>query len=164
MKVSIIYHSQTGNTQKMAELIAEGVQSVEGTEVKLMEVDKYDAEYIKESDAVIFGSPIYSASLSWKMKQFFDTAPLNLSGKLGGVFTTSDYVGGGDSIGELVMITAMLVRAMLIYSGGVFEGQPHTHIGATAIKDGDEWQKDRAKIFGERIANKAKELFVAPSK
>ncbi len=159
MKISIVYHSKSGNTKKMAELVAEGVKAVENVEVKLMSVDDYDAAYINESQAVIFGSPIYSSSLSWQMKQFFDTAPLNLSGKLGAVFTTSDYVGGGDSIGEIVMITAMLVRAMVIYSGGVFEGQPHTHIGATAIKDGDEWQQNRMKVFGQRIAIKAKELF-----
>jgi hypothetical protein len=28
-----------------------------------------------------------------------------------------------------------------------------------AIKDGDEFQKERAKIFGQRIAAKAFELF-----
>ena len=33
------------------------------------------------------------------------------------------------------------------------------HFGAIAIQDGDDAQKERARIFGQRIAEKALELF-----
>jgi NAD(P)H dehydrogenase (quinone) len=48
---------------------------------------------------------------------------------------------------------------MLVYSGGTSWGQPFTHYGAVAIKDGDEAQRERARIFGERIARKTRDLF-----
>jgi len=47
---------------------------------------------------------------------------------------------------------------MLVYSGGTSWGQPINHYGAVAIKDGDEAQRERARIFGERIARKTREL------
>ncbi len=159
MKISIIFHSETGHTKEMASIIANGIKSEGDITVKEMHVDQLDHKFINESQAILFGTPIYSSSMSWKMKQFFDTAPLNMKDKLGAVFSTSDHVGGGDSIGELMMIAAMLVRSMVVYSGGVFEGQPHTHLGATAIKCGDDGQKNRAEIFGQRIAKKTLELF-----
>jgi flavodoxin len=34
-KILIVYHSQTGNTEKMAEAVAEGARSIEGVEVIL---------------------------------------------------------------------------------------------------------------------------------
>ncbi|HPX31840.1 MAG TPA: flavodoxin domain-containing protein, partial [Smithella sp.] len=34
-KILIVYHSQTGKTQKMAQAVAEGAKSIEGVEVIL---------------------------------------------------------------------------------------------------------------------------------
>jgi NAD(P)H dehydrogenase (quinone) len=48
---------------------------------------------------------------------------------------------------------------MLAYSGGTSWGQPFNHYGAVAINDGDETQRERARIFGGRIARKTRELF-----
>lgn len=49
---------------------------------------------------------------------------------------------------------------VLVYSGGTSWGQPYTHYGAIVIKDGDDTQKERARLFGERVAKKAMELFI----
>ncbi|RKY65045.1 MAG: flavodoxin, partial [Candidatus Latescibacterota bacterium] len=38
IKVAIVYHSETGNTRKMAELIREGCLKVQGVEAKVMSV------------------------------------------------------------------------------------------------------------------------------
>lgn len=78
---------------------------------------------------------------------------------MGAVFATANYVGGGAEVAELAMISELLVKGMLVYSSGVAEGQPFIHYGPVCIKEGDEGQKERAKIFGERIARKTAELF-----
>ena len=49
VKISIIYHSETGNTKQQAELIAEGAKRVEGAEVRLMSIEKPDNDWIKDS-------------------------------------------------------------------------------------------------------------------
>lgn len=160
MKLSVIYHSESGNTKKVAELIANSAQDVKNIDAIAMSIDSLNLEFLADSKAVIFGCPIYAAGLSWQMKKFFDTTPFTLlNGKLGATFTTARIIGGGGALGELNMITAMLVKGMLVYSSGSAEGQPFTHLGAVCIQDGDEEQKQRVQIFTKRIAKKALELF-----
>ncbi len=44
MKLAIIYHTKTGNTKQMAEVIAEGITSVEGAKAKTFSIDEIDEE------------------------------------------------------------------------------------------------------------------------
>lgn len=160
MKISIIYHSITGNTKKIAELIKSGMEIHDELDIRLMPIDSIDYNFVEESKAVLFGTPTYYASMSWQMKKWFDTnGACSLSGKLGSCFSTANFAGGGSEIAESDLIHHMLVKGMLVYSAGASCGQPFTHLGAIAIKSGDEFQKNRAIIFGERIASKAIELF-----
>ncbi len=159
MKIAILYHSVSGNTRSIAENIQSGMEQIHGVEVKTMSIDEIDDSFVRDAKAVVLGCPIYAGSLSWQMKKFLDTTNLPLSGKLGCVFAMANFLGGGGSVGELTMITAMLVRGMLVYSAGAAEGQPYTHLGIVAIRSGDDWQKERARIFGERVARKATELW-----
>lgn len=55
-KISIIYWSGTGNTQKMAEAIADGAKN-DGNEVKLLSVDSAKKEDVLNSDVIAFGCP-----------------------------------------------------------------------------------------------------------
>lgn len=158
MKIAIVYFSKSGNTQKVADLIAEGAKKIEKVDVKSMSVEEIDNEFLTEAKAVIIGSPTIAGTYAWQLKQWLDTAK-NVGGKLGAVFATANYIGGGAEMAEISMIAEMLVKGMLVYSSGVAEGQPFIHYGAVCIKDGDDGQKERAKIFGERIAKKAAELF-----
>ncbi len=93
------------------------------------------------------------------MKKWIETTKLRLAGKVGSVFVTEGYIGGGADFAEMGLIAHLLVLGMLVYSGGTSWGQPFIHYGAVAIKDGDEAQRERARIFGERIARKTQELF-----
>ncbi|MBM7624482.1 flavodoxin family protein [Sporohalobacter salinus] len=161
MKLTVLYHSETGNTEDVAGIIAEGANEVDNIEARTMGIEDIDDEFIEESKAVIFGTPTYLANFSWQTKKWFDTEMnYDLSGKLGAVFATENYLGGGADMALLTMIGHMLVKGMVIYSGGASDGKPYTHYGAVCIKDGNEEQQERAEIFGKRIANKAVELFV----
>lgn len=161
MKISIIYHSETGNTAKLAEIIASGISKVAEIEVKCMSIFDIDMEFVKNSSAFIFGTPTYLASISWQMKKFLDTElkDLNIDGKICGVFATANYFGGGAEIAELTLISHLLVRGALIYSSGSSKGLPYTHLGTVAVKDGSDFEKERAVVFGERFGLKAFEIF-----
>ena len=159
MKIAIVYYSKTGNTKKVADLIAEGATKIDKVEVKCMSIEDVDNEFLMEAKTVIFGTPTYAGTFSWQIKQWLDTAKTKLGGKLGAVFATAQFVGGGAEVAELAMIAELLVKGMLVYSSGAAEGQPFIHYGPVCIQDGDEGQKERARIFGERISKKAVELF-----
>jgi len=163
MKVSIIYHSETGNTQKMAELVLEGCLKVPDVEAKCMSIDEVDEDYVRESSAVILGSPTYEGSCSWQMKKFLDSGPAGVAGKLGGAFASQNWPGGGGaSFAEMTMIAGMLVLGMIIYSGGIAVGMPYLHFGAVSRRaPDDQFYRDRCIKLGENIASKAKELFGA---
>jgi len=160
IKLSIVYHSVTGNTKRVAELIYEGAQKVKNVEIKVMSIEDCDFAFLEKSDCVIFGTPTYLGSFSWQMKAFLDKGlKVELSGKLGAVFATENFLGGGADFALLTMIGHLLVKGMIIYSGGVAHGDPYTHFGAVCIKDGDESQKERARLFGERIVKKAFNIY-----
>lgn len=159
MKAAVVYHSETGNTKKVAELIAEGLRLDGQVEVKAMSVDDVDEAFIQASDAVLVGCPTHRGSFSWQMKKWVGTTKLKLGGKLGGVFATEGYIGGGADMAAMGLIAHLLVMGLLVYSGGTSWGLPFVHFGAIAIRDGDEAQRDRARLFGERFARKALELF-----
>ncbi|HUU29631.1 MAG TPA: flavodoxin domain-containing protein [archaeon] len=160
IRIAIIYHSETGNTERMAQIVAEGCRSVEGVEVKLMRIDGVDDEYLSGSRAVILGCPNYEGSCSWQMKKFLDRPGLKVAGKLGGVFVTQNWPGGGGgSFAEMVMIAGMLVRGMLIYSGGITEGHPPVHFGAVSCKTPQGIDRERAVKLGRNIASKAAEVW-----
>ena len=161
MKVAVVYHSETGNVQKMAELVQEGCLRVAGVNAKIMPLDQVDEAFLIESKAVILGTPTYEGSCSWQIKKFLDTGPKGLVGKLGGVFASQNWPGGGGaSFAEMTVIAGMLVHGMLIYSGGIAEGMPYLHFGAVSRKAPDEeLYRNRCLKLGENIARKAAELF-----
>lgn len=159
MKIAIVYHSETGNTKKIGELIAEGASLGGTVEVRAMAIEEVDEAFLEASDAIIVGCPTHRGGLTWQMKKWIGTTRLKLAGKLGSVFATEAYIGGGADFTELELVAHLLVMGLLAYSAGAGRGQPFTHFGAVAIKDGDEAQRDRARVFGQRIAEKAAELF-----
>ena len=70
--ILVTYHSATGNTEKMAEGVADGARAVQGTSVLLKRVADVAAGDLSSSDAVIVGSPVYFANMSGEVKTFLD--------------------------------------------------------------------------------------------
>ena len=56
MKVAVIYSSQSGNTEMMAQAINEGLLS-EGAESELFQASDFNASNANEYDRLVFGSP-----------------------------------------------------------------------------------------------------------
>lgn len=160
MKISIVYFSSTGKTEAMANVIAEGIKTASSAiEVGLFKVNEVDVDFVNESKAVIFGSPDYFAAESWQMKQWLDTCPCKMAGKLGAAFCTANFPQGGADIAIQSILTQILVKGMLVYSGGTSYGLPFIHLGPIGLRDSFEGDKELFSVFGQRIAGKALELF-----
>lgn len=161
MKLTVIYHSKSGNTKKMAESIIEGMSAVDGVEAKAFSIDALDVEFAKESAALVFGSPVYAAGMSGAMKTFLETqaGSLMAAGKLVGAFATQNFVHGGADLTMQTILTHMMVMGGMAYSGGGALGQPVIHLGPVAIAGDLDSYTELFKTYGGRMAAKAKELF-----
>ncbi len=74
MRNSVIYFSETGNTEAIARFVADDARSVEGMEARLFRpAEGPDKSFVNESAAVRFGAPTHCASLCWQMKKIVDT-------------------------------------------------------------------------------------------
>ncbi len=161
MKIAIIYHSETGNTKQMADLVREGCESISGVEAKCMSIDAVDDAYVEEAKAVLFGAPTYEGTCSWQMKKYLDTGPRGLAGKLAGVFASQNWPGGGGaSFAEMSIIAGLLVLGMMVYAGGIAVGPPYLHFGAVSTRaPEDDFYQQRCIKLGQNIAEKAAELY-----
>ncbi|MBS7621071.1 FprA family A-type flavoprotein [Candidatus Bathyarchaeota archaeon] len=93
-KILILYYSRTGNTEKMANAVAEGARTVQGVDVELT----YHAtpEQLKEFDAIIVGTPTYHHDTTLDIKMLFEEAAaknINLKGKVGATFGSYGWSG-----------------------------------------------------------------------
>lgn len=165
MKLSIIYFSKSGKTKEMAQVIAGGMKSLSDIEVGIFDLEHIDYEFLSESKAVVFGTPTYYANTCWQIKKWFDESKnIKLDGKIGAVFATADFAQGGADTAILTIINHLMVKGMLVYSGGSAMGLPYIHLGAVALKENFEQSKPMFEIFGQRIAKKTIELFGSENK
>ena len=93
-KTLIVYASRTGQTQKIAELIAEGLR-MSGHEVYLKSASEVkSAEDLQGYDAYAFGSATYHGEMMQPMKQMlFLAEKAGLQGKCGGAFGAYGWSG-----------------------------------------------------------------------
>jgi NAD(P)H dehydrogenase (quinone) len=160
MKVAIVYHSESGNTEAAARLVADGCRRVPDVDVRLMSIDAVDRAFLQAAQAVILGCPNYEGTCSWQMKRFLDGPDCEVSDKVCGVFCTQNWPGGGGgSFVEMTLIAGILVRGGLVYAGGITHGSPPIHFGAVATKSPRGIDAERAVKLGQNIAAKAVELF-----
>jgi flavorubredoxin len=93
-KVLVLYYSRTGNTEKMANAVAEGLQSGGNVEVELN--FHVDAESLSVYDAILVGTPTYHHDMPVDFKNLFEQAAvqgLSLKGKVGAVFGSYGWSG-----------------------------------------------------------------------
>jgi|YelNatPaOPRAMG01_1025707.scaffolds.fasta_scaffold72183_2 multimeric flavodoxin WrbA len=76
----IVYHSQGGNTEKMAEAVAEGAREIEGVRVLLKKAWETDEQDLILCDGLIIGSPEYFGYMAGAVKDLFDRTYEKLRG------------------------------------------------------------------------------------
>jgi len=83
-KVLIVYHTISGNTEKMAKAFADGARSVPGTDVVLKKALDASLEDLLGCDAIAFGSADYFSYIAGALKDFFDRTFYPSQGKVAG--------------------------------------------------------------------------------
>jgi flavodoxin len=93
-KVLIAYVSRTGNTEKMANYIAEGTRMT-GADVTVSKISAIkDENELSNYDGYVFGCPTYHKDITGGMKNFlFLAEKLNLTGKIAGAFGSHTHSG-----------------------------------------------------------------------
>jgi flavorubredoxin len=93
-KALIVYATRTGETQRIAELIAEGIR-FQGGEAQLENVTGIKQETdLNGFDAYVFGSATYHGDMMQPMKTFlFLAEKAGLEGKVGGAFGAFGWSG-----------------------------------------------------------------------
>jgi NAD(P)H dehydrogenase (quinone) len=156
IKVLIIYSDRSGHTEAMAYSIAQGAKEA-NTEVTVKRVSDTNHKELLESDVIIMGSPTYYGLPSGELKQFLDESVQNhgeLAGKIGGAFTSSANIGGGNETTVLAIIQAMFVHGMIIQ--GNVTGD---HYGPVSIDAPDHRVRKQCVAYGNRLASLAKQLY-----
>lgn len=70
--ILVAFHSQTGNTEKMARAVAAGITQAKNARAKMKKALETTAGDIRDCDAVVFCSPEYFGYMSGAMKDLFD--------------------------------------------------------------------------------------------
>jgi NAD(P)H dehydrogenase (quinone) len=145
INVLVLYYSRHGATRQLAELIAEGVESVPGVTARLRTVPAISAiceatesdipasgpPYVENKDlqecaGLALGSPTRFGNMASAMKYFLDNTTAEwLSGALVGkpacVFTSTGSMHGGQ---ESTLLSMMIP---LMHHGMVIVGLPYSH-------------------------------------
>ncbi len=94
-KVAIVYWSATGNTEAMANAVAQGAKE-NGAEVSIFDAKDFNSEMIKDFDAIGFGCPAMgSEQLEEEVfEPLFEDCSTKLEGKKVVIFGSYDWGDG----------------------------------------------------------------------
>ena len=156
-KILVAYYSLSGHTKKMAELIVEGIKKENTVEAALKNVEELKVDELLDYQGIIIGSPVYYGSMAAPIKKLFDDSVkfhTKLDGRIGGAFSSSANIGGGNETTILYILNAMLIHGMII------QGDPRgDHYGPVAIGAPDERSQKQCLRYGQRIAQLVKKLY-----
>lgn len=158
MHILILYFSKGGNTKKLAEKIAQGVEEVEGVKALLKRTSEVSKADFLDSDGIIAGSPVYFGVMAAELKKIFDEfvgLRNKMEGKVGAAFATS-----GDPTGGKETTMMSIIQAMLIY-GMIIVGDPISatgHYGVACVGAPDKQTGENGIRLGQRVAELARKL------
>ena len=86
-QITIVYYSETGNTEAMASMVAKGVEAA-GATAKVVSVDGFDAAELKEEAAFALGCPAMGDEVleEGTMEPFVEEVAKFAAGKKIGLF------------------------------------------------------------------------------
>ena len=155
-KAIVLYFSKSGHTKKMAEAIAGGIASAE-VSVTATEVGKAKIDDLATADAVVLGSPTYYGTMAAEMKAFIDGSVKlhgTLAGKVGGAFSTSGMLGGGNETTIVALLEALLIHGMVVLGNAKI-----AHYGPVAVGAPDKRALEECAAYGKRLGELTQKLF-----
>lgn len=95
VKVLVVYYSRTGNTQAMADAVAEGARA-SGADVEVKRVDYATIYDLVQADAAAFGTPGYwgtmAGMLKWLFEKLYTSGRKEVEGKPAAAFVSANYI------------------------------------------------------------------------
>lgn len=157
-KIVVLYHSRTGRTQQMANLVAEGARRISQSDVRLKSIAEADVKDIFWCDGIAVGSPTNLGAISWPMKKFWDdlssTAWGKTEGKIACAFSSSGSYGGGGEITCMNINTVLMNYGFLVFGVTDYTDEHFSpHYGAVSagyhLPDG---VAEASRLLGQRLA------------
>jgi NAD(P)H dehydrogenase (quinone) len=167
-RILIAYHSQAGNTEKLAQAIQRGAAAVAGVEVALRKAAEVKSEEILRADGIVVGTPVHWHNVSLDTKRFLDRVGETLwkaktsgEGRTAGAFCTGGAPAMGKEMARLSILSAFMVMRFVVVGGVEAEG--YGTLGPEATTGGpkpgvDERALKEAQQFGERFARLTRQL------
>lgn len=167
-RILIAFHSDTGNTAKMAKALSEGASGVAGVEVVMKKTGEVTPEDIKADKGILLGSPVHMHNLSIEALQFLNRIPAALGpgmgeGRMAGVFCTGGAASLGKEMARMEAIATFLEMRFVI-AGGLEAAGDYGNLGAEATTMNPDHagvsDKDlaSARRVGERFARLTKQF------
>ena len=116
-KILVVYDSRSGNTETMALAVAKGAEKAGDLEVTVKRAEETKNSDLLAADGIIMGSPTYFGQMSAKLKALIDESVKvhkDLTGKVGGAFTSSGGTASGGETTLLSIVQAMLIHGMIV--------------------------------------------------
>jgi len=158
MQVLIMYHSRSGNTKRLAEAIAMGVQEVQGVKPLVKSAHEVTKEDFLASGGIIAGSPVYFGTMAAELKMVFDKfvgIRKQMGDKVGAAFATSGDQTGGKETTILSIIQAFLIYGMIVVGDPL---EATGHYGVACVGSPDEVAMTNGKKLGKRVATLVTQL------
>ena len=155
--ILIVYHSETGNTEKLAQAVAEGANQVYEVNVVLKPSNQTDEQDLLNADAIIVGSPVYNANVSPEISRFIASWPFEgepLKDKIGAAFVTAGGISAGEEIVQLNILQSMLIFGMVVVGGPDWTQA----FGASAIVGESPFEADSPDEIDEEFLKKGSAL------
>ncbi len=149
-KVLIGYFSKGGHTKSMAENIGKSIQN-HGNQPEVKSVTDIEVNSLLEYDAIILGSSVYYGSMAAEVKHLLDRS-VSLHGKLenkvGGAFSSSANIAGGNETTVMDIIHGLLIHGMIIQ--GMHHGD---HYGPVSVERVDDKCIRDCDNYGKHISD-----------
>ena len=133
-KTLIVYATRTGDTRKIAEIVAEGLR-FSGQEVNVVDIKDIKTEAdLNGYDAYVFGSATYHGDMMQTMKTFlFLAEKADLAKKVGGAFGAFGWSGEAPAriydtmknIFQMDMVDSPLLLKSVDLGGGISMAQEY---------------------------------------
>ncbi len=145
-KILIMYYSRTGNTEKLAEAVAEGVERVSEVTVELKRAESVTPEDVIGADGYAVGSPSHFSVMSGQILTLLTdlySSRHKMAGKPMAVFTT----GTGGQVTALENIERIIgvFNPRFVKPGIAVEGAPLEADRLQAAKLGEKLAKAAVK-------------------
>ena len=149
-KILVVYDSKSGNTETMALAVAKGAEQAGDLEVTVKRAEETKNSDLLAADGIIMGSPTYFGQMSAKLKALIDESVKvheQLTGKVGGAFTSSGGIASGAETTLLSIVQAMLIHGMIVQGRADDKHYGVAATGAPKKRDLAECEK-----LGKRVA------------